>query len=740
MTNVTEPRTAPPFDCPNCATVLPAGSTACDSCGIRLSGPLALRLWQVGREIEALTAEGGALRRRLLAPADAEELRLSTHAQVPAQPPAYTPLPPAPPAPGGPSGQQVLLGIGALMLLSGAAFFLSVVWGRIGVGGQTAVMVVLTGLAAAGAVAATGRRLGAAAETAAVIATGLVWLDLTAAHALGLAGLDRLDGATYWSGAGLLGAGVLVGFDRWLPRTVAGAPARRVFVYRPAVTVLVCVALWNMLVVGPEWTGLAASAAALVLTAASAGVAVAALRLDPPTGGGFRASVVAPVVSTVVALATHLGLAVSSGYAPGPAVERYGAMALLLVLPVAALCLVHLGPWGDRRSVREAAYVVAALGTFVAAGVPVMALPREVLAVAALLLGAGTGALLWRPLVGVTVRTVAASWCLAGGVVLVWLVWVLDLAVVRTGLDLSRAGAHAPEAGVWVAAAPMFGVAVATAVAAVARRSVMWAGAAQVAAVLGVWTLLRGADHEAVLVVAVSVALLHVAAGAWARWVHRFTEAVGFEALAAVGAFVHAAVAIAVASDLSVVAYASTWLLLGVAVLAYAGLPRRLEVAHLGALMVPVGLGVLLADAGVETVEAYTVSAVLLLAAVGAVRWRRSPEVSTLVTMGPAAVVGVLPSLAVGVGGDEVVRLVLVTLVGLVLLVAGLAYRWLAPVLVGVVALGTVAVTQGGPLVEYVPNFVLLMGAGAVALAVGVAWEAAVAAGRRGFVWLGTLR
>lgn len=749
-----ETQQAPPFDCPNCATSLAAGSPSCSSCGIRLTGPLALRLWHVGQQVDALEREGGALRQRLLAPPDADELRMAGR-QAPAPDTSYTPsappagspassfVPPGPPPASSLSGQQVLLGIGALLLLAGAAFFLAVVWSLIGVGGQALVMLTLTGLAAAGAVVATRKGLPAAAETAGLIATGLVWLDLTAAHSLGLLGLDRLPSSDYWVGAGLLGAVVLAGFDRLLPRTVDGQPARGMFIYRPAVTTLVCVALWNLLAFTFDFSGTAAAAAALVLTLLSVAVVVAAHVLDRPAPGQFRPSVVPPVLSTGVALVLHVVLAVEAGYTPGSAGERYAAMALLLVIPVLALVLAlspaRIALLAGRGGLRASLLLVGAGGVLVAAGVPVMELPREAVSLLSVPLAVGAALLLWRPVATVTPRGVLAGWMLVGIGGLFWLGWVLELGGAATALEL-QSGRYAPAAAVWVAALPAFACAVAAGTAAYSRRSVVWTACAQGAALLGLWGLLRDSGHEVVLLVTLLVAVGHVAAAAVARWVHREVDADGFELLGWAGALLTAVVALAAAGQASPVVQASTWLLLGAVVLSYAGLPGRLESAYLGAFLVPVGVGILLADQEVTVLEAYTVSAVVLLAAIGAVQWARRPDAPTMLTMGPALTVGLLPSLFAGIAGDEFVRLALVTLVGLGLLVVGFSRKWQAPVLFGAGVLLAVAVTQGGPLVEYVPNFILMMAAGGLALTVGVAWEVAVSAGRRGIVWLGALR
>ena len=102
--------------------------------------------------------------------------------------------------------------------------------------------------------------------------------------------------------------------------------------------------------------------------------------------------------------------------------------------------------------------------------------------------------------------------------------------------------------------------------------------------------------------------------------------------------------------------------------------------------------------------------------------------------------VAVGPSLVAALGTGQAIRLAAVTIVGVVLVVVGLDRHWRAPVTAGVVTLVVVAVTQGGPLVAYVPSWLTLSAVGALLLVIGIRWEAAVGAGRRAGVWYAALR
>jgi hypothetical protein len=177
---------------------------------------------------------------------------------------------------------------------------------------------------------------------------------------------------------------------------------------------------------------------------------------------------------------------------------------------------------------------------------------------------------------------------------------------------------------------------------------------------------------------------------------------------------------------------------IGVLTLIYAASPGRLPMAYLGSLAISAGTALLSWKAGATAIEVYTGPLVVLLALIGFVQWHRNHATTTVLTMGPALSVAMGPTLLAGLAGDQT-RLVTVTLAAVVFLVAGLAARWKAPVTTSSLVLVIVAVTQGGPLIDYVPGWVLLGCAGASLLTVGVAWERAVLAGRRANAWYGGL-
>jgi hypothetical protein len=399
------------FECPNCFLELVAGTTQCSRCNIRLSGPEAARLWEVDQQIGVLRKERTDLVKVLLRPAGALTIP-AVSTDTPASPdmaPNMAPdmVPDAVPAMAGAhpvhaeqtisdaaadvplhhhstpypttyldsgvapqpkkamTGQQLLLGLGAILLLSAASFFLLVVWFLVGIVGQAIIMATLTATAVAGSAAATRRGLPAAAETAAVIATGFLLIDLTAAHSLGLAGLDRINLDRYWAGASVLASALLIGFDRLIPRTTRhGDPARRILTYRPAAAFMAAVAPWCFLSISaPDGAALVAALGFAALINALTGFA--ALQIDAPastlhststefgspgkTGGKVPASAIILFLSAGLGFAAHILSGLALGYDTTTShADRYTVFLLLMTAPLLGAMLstsigTHLG-------------------------------------------------------------------------------------------------------------------------------------------------------------------------------------------------------------------------------------------------------------------------------------------------------------------------------------------------------------------------------------------------------------
>lgn len=205
--------------CPDCRAPLEPSGT-CTGCGLRLVGPLAAELYeqmqQADRLVEQLRAASG------LSPAPV--------ATATALRPGLPPMPPVPPrAPAArparallPSASVpvVLLSLGALCLLVAAIVFVAVAWSSLGLAAKTTILLAVTALFVAAAVAVTRRELRFASETLWLVVSGLVAIDLSAAYSADLLGLGRLSDrdAVALVGATLLG--LAVGVGAWATTTV----------------------------------------------------------------------------------------------------------------------------------------------------------------------------------------------------------------------------------------------------------------------------------------------------------------------------------------------------------------------------------------------------------------------------------------------------------------------------------------------------------------------------------------
>ncbi|SEN93903.1 hypothetical protein SAMN05216267_101385 [Actinacidiphila rubida] len=200
--------------CPDCGSPLgTAPGPHCRRCGLPLTGPQAVELWQLDRALADLSARrAGLLARRgvLLAALRARSVRTAPGGAA-TGPLAAGPLAvgvggggqlggvpwgaPRPDAPS-PSVQTVLLVLGGVLTSVAGLVFTLVNWGHLGVAGRAAVLAAVTALAFA-AHRALRPRLAATAETAAAIGVALVLLDFHAARAADLAGLAGVPGDAY---------------------------------------------------------------------------------------------------------------------------------------------------------------------------------------------------------------------------------------------------------------------------------------------------------------------------------------------------------------------------------------------------------------------------------------------------------------------------------------------------------------------------------------------------------------
>jgi hypothetical protein len=191
------------------------GAVRCPTCALVLRGADARRLWEVSVAAASLLAERERLIERLrrmdAAPAVEPVVAAPPRAPAPAAPaPVKTPRPsPRMRESSRAEVQNVLLGLGVLLLAAAAVIFTVVTWGRLGIAGRAAVLAAITVLAGAASVLTLRRGLKATAEATAVLTVGLLLLDAYAVRAAGLAGLDEVPPRGYWAVALAAVAGVL---------------------------------------------------------------------------------------------------------------------------------------------------------------------------------------------------------------------------------------------------------------------------------------------------------------------------------------------------------------------------------------------------------------------------------------------------------------------------------------------------------------------------------------------------
>lgn len=335
-------RFADPGRCPDCGSPIPPLAPACPACGLSLQGPVARDLFLTLTRADQLLAT----LRAATAPAAAAPAPAAAAAAAAPAPAGPEPLPRLRRGLSGASVPRILLALGALCLLVAALVFLAVTWSVLGVGGRTAALVLLTGVAAALTARSARHALRAATEALGLVSLGLLTLDVVGARHAGWLGDPSPEAFRILLGAVLLaasGAAVLA-----VRRTPAGALVSGEVVAGGA-TFLVAE--------GIGATGVGSGSAALVLaTLVAAGVTVGLhlLRLRV-------AAVAAGVVTLVAWLAlTATGLARAAEHPDLSGLWGHAEVWPLLV----------------------AAALVAALA-------PVRALPREVRVT-----GAGAGYLL----------------------------------------------------------------------------------------------------------------------------------------------------------------------------------------------------------------------------------------------------------------------------------------------------------------------------------------------------------
>lgn len=183
--------------CPDCGTGLNASASVCPRCGLSLVGPIAQRLWWIDAELASLDRRRRTLvdeRPGVLArlrwesdPGRVEAASSATSAATPSLPGSHPARPLASPPPPAPdremsrhSAQNVILGLGALLVGIAALVFAVWNWSDMGTGARATVLGLTTATFVLMALPLYRRGLHATAESFAVVATVLLCVDALA--------------------------------------------------------------------------------------------------------------------------------------------------------------------------------------------------------------------------------------------------------------------------------------------------------------------------------------------------------------------------------------------------------------------------------------------------------------------------------------------------------------------------------------------------------------------------------
>ena len=248
------------------------------------------------------------------------------------------------------------------------------------------------------------------------------------------------------------------------------------------------------------------------------------------------------------------------------------------------------------------------------------------------------------------------------------------------------------------------------------RTAVVAFGGVLVIAAAGVWT--AAAVYElapAGFAVAVAAGLV-IVLGVHGR--RRAIEGAALEIVGAAGAVVGARMA---GASIEWLAGAFT-ALAPILLVAALGRTRRLLYGAAAGAVALAATWAWLAAADVTVVEAYTLPAASAALAAGLILWRDGPARSWL-TLGPAIVLLLGPTLVVGIARDDPLRAAAVAVVAFVIVVLGAWKRLQAPLALGSLALLVLAIDTFGPEAARLPRWVPLAVVGALLMWIGTTFE-----------------
>lgn len=358
---------ADPHACPACRGAI-SGESRCPHCDFDLGSAQARRLWTLFLEADRLVAFSRAESDRSRpAPATTRVATVAVEAAPVAAAtaggtdgaseagPRYRPAAPTEPPHTWSTG-SILLGLGAVCLVVAAIIFATVAWGSLGILGRALILLAVTAVVGAGAAWVTRRRLFGAAEALWGVFLGLITVDVLAAVAEGLFGLQWSDFAAVSVGWTVVVVAAAVAIVRWsraafehdllVPQLAAGFA---VWISAPAVGIRVGDALGR----DELWFWAALVSFALALTV----VAVAHFFRMP---WALWPSAVLALGIVLVLLLAAIG-ALTSGDAVVTVLEALPALTLIAVAVAGGAAVTALRPWLTGFAVLTALLVLGAV-------------------------------------------------------------------------------------------------------------------------------------------------------------------------------------------------------------------------------------------------------------------------------------------------------------------------------------------------------------------------------------------
>lgn len=746
--------------CPNCGTPCTAAQS-CPHCGLDLTDPAVGELVELNGTMHALAGQRQALLTQL------RYLPPGQRGPAPPRPPPARTM-------GVVSAQQLLVSLGALLVIAAAAVFGLVAWDRIGPTGQFGILVAVTVVFASFEAPLRRRDLVSTATAVGVAALGLVVVDAFAARSF-LGG----DPWLWTAGTAALVAAICAA---WTARGAVGLDIVGIYAAQVVAPALVWALTGNLAVlaatllvqaaVNAEILGAADFLREKLLVALDraamgmwfAGISQVAVHADTQAqwsvttillvvaAGSARRLEPWMLAGSLLAATGTAGLAAGTDFSVGVVLGAVAAagvavtaparwrevllatgaagVGLALLLLAGPLATVLAGPYADRSVTDRASLGVVFVAAAAAAGLAVavrstrrqgIAVTAVGLAVAAALVPGVAG---WSELV--------ATW------------WLIGLLLAGVGVALlvrsDEIGARAAFGSV-VASTAIGATWVSTSeTLAAVGAAVLTAGCAA----LAVWKPWRDvAAACTVVAAAVAVGLSLDLAGVEPPFVGLIGFTAGLAAAtvarraglpAATGAATLLA-AIGAAGSFGDPDAASVTLAVMAAVAVYAG--RRQPAWYAAGAASATALVWLRLDlAGVTVAEVYTAPAAALMLAAGAAIRARSPEMGSWPAYGIGLAVAAAPTALLAVNGtDPWPRAIALLAGGLAGLWVGSERRLQAPLVVGAGAVVVAAGVALWPVAEAAPRWLLLGTAGVALLVAGAFYErarvlSATAAGR----------